>query len=135
MLEYLQENSIITLISRSDIDWPALATLLENFPRLPIILLDTGYRADRYLFPLLERHPSLCFDTATYLASRQLETYVERHGPDQVVFGSRLPLYTPASALGVLATARISDSDRLQIAGGNLRRMVASARNSAGGHV
>jgi hypothetical protein len=125
LLEYLQDHSVVTLIARSDIEWPALAGLCENFPRLPLVLLDPGYRADRYLFPLLRRFPMLHFDSATYLAHRQLEAYVEHHGPNRVLFGSRLPLYTPASALGVLATARISESDRRAIAGGNLRRLLA----------
>jgi len=124
LLEYLQEHSVVTLIARSDIEWPALAALAENFPRLPLVLLDIGYRADRHLFPLLHRFPMLHFDSATYLAHRQLEAYVRQYGPDRVLFGSRLPLYTPASSLGVLATARISDSDRRAIAGGNLRRLL-----------
>ena len=127
LLEYLQEHAVVTLISRADIDWPALAALLENFPRLPLVLLDIGYRADRHLFPLLHRFPMLHFDSATYLAHRQLEAFIEQRGADRILFGSRLPLYTPASALAVLASARISDSDRLAIAGGNLRRLLARA--------
>lgn len=124
LFEYLQDYAVTTLISRSDIEWTALASLAENFPRLPIVLLDIGYRADRHLFPLLRRFPMLHFDSATYLAHRQLEAYVNRYGPERLLFGSRLPLYTPASAMAVLASARISDADRCAIAGGNLRRLL-----------
>jgi hypothetical protein len=130
LLEYLQSYSVITLIARSDIEWPALTSLAENFPRLPLVVLDPGYRADRYLLPLLRRFPMLHFDSATYLAHRQLEAFVEQHGADRILFGSRLPLYTPASALGVLATARISEADRRAIAGGNLRRLLIAAQAS-----
>jgi predicted TIM-barrel fold metal-dependent hydrolase len=94
------------------------------------VLLDIGYRADRYLFPLLRRFPMLHFDSATYLAHRQLEAYVEQHGPDRLLFGSRLPLYTPASSLAVLASARISDEDRRAIAGGNVRRLLSRAHSA-----
>ncbi|HKO18451.1 MAG TPA: amidohydrolase family protein [Acidobacteriaceae bacterium] len=124
MLEYLQDNAVLTLMVRNDVAWPDVVAVLENFPRLRLALLDTGYRADRYLFPLLDRFPNLYFDSATYLAHRQLETFVERRGPDRLLFGSRLPLFTPASSLGVLATARIADDDKLAIAGGNLRRLL-----------
>jgi hypothetical protein len=134
MLEYLQENQIVSLISRNDIGWSEVAVILENFPRLPLVLLDSGYRADRYLFPLLERFSSLYFDSATYLAHRQLESFVERHGSESLLFGSRLPLFTPASAIGVLASARISDSHKKAIAGGNLRRLLAAARRRAKVH-
>jgi hypothetical protein len=127
MLDFLQQNAIVTLIARSAIAWSDIATLLENFPRLPLVLLDTGYRSDRYLFPLLKKFPSLFFDSATYLAHRQLEYFVEKHGPDRILFGSRLPLFTPAAAMGVLASARIADSAKQQIAGGNLRQLLNCA--------
>jgi hypothetical protein len=128
LFEYLQENAVVTLISRSDFEWQPLALLAENFPRLPLVLLDIGYRADRHLFPLLRRFPMLHFDSATYLAHRQLETYVSQYGSDRLLYGSRLPLYTPASALGVLASARMPEADRRAIAGGNLRRLLAQSR-------
>ena len=128
MLEYLQSNSVVTLIARDAIDWESLVRLLESFPRLVVVLLDIGYRADHFLMPLLDRFPHLHFDTATYLAHRQLESFVDRRGADRMLFGTRLPLFTAASSLGVLATARISESDRLAIAGGNLRRLLAQAQ-------
>lgn len=128
LLAFLEDNAVITLIVAADIGWPGVATLLENFPRLPLVLLDTGYRADRYLFPLLDRFPVLHFDSSTYLAHRQLEAFIETRGPERLLFGSRLPLFTPASALGVLSSARVRDDDRLAVAGGNLRRLLAAAK-------
>lgn len=130
LFEYLEDHSVITLIARMDIDWDRLASLMDNFPQLVVVLLEPGYRADRYLFPLLERHPNLYFDSATYLAHRQLEAFVEQYGADHILFGSRLPLYTPAASLGVLASARMPDEARLAIAGGNLRRLLAGCRNA-----
>jgi len=127
LLEGLQERSILTLIAREDIEWDSLASLLQNFPRLPILLLETGYRADRYLFPLLNRHANLYIDTSTYLAHRQLESFVDQFGPGQLIFGSRLPLYTPGTTLAVLATARISEDAKLAIAGGTLRQLLGRA--------
>lgn len=132
LCEYLEEYSVITLIARGDISWGLLVSLMEAFPRLVLVLLDVGYRADRYLFPLFKRFPHLYFDSATYLAHRQLEAFVEQHGPDRLLFGTRLPLYTPAAALGVLASARIPEESRKAIAGGNLRRLLAKCRNQPG---
>lgn len=129
LLDFLQQRELVTLIASADLGWDDLVTLLENFPRLPLVVLETGYRADRYLFPLLKRFPTLHFDSSTYLAHRQLEAFVESHGPDRILFGTRLPLYTPAASLGVLASSRISDAERLAIAGGNLRRLLAASQN------
>jgi hypothetical protein len=124
LLELLQSKQVLTLVAREDLPWNDIADLLESFPRLPLVLLDTGYRADRFLLPLLQRFPSLYFDSATYLAHRQLESFVERFGPDRILFGSKLPLFTPASSLAVLATARMGMAARAAIAGGNLRRLL-----------
>ena len=131
LFEYLQSHHVVTLVAREDIDWEPLVALLENFPRLTLVLLDLGYRSDHYIVPLLKRFPGLHFDSATYLAYRQLENFVDRSGGERVLFGSRLPLFTPATALGVLASARIPDEARLQIAGGNLRRLLGAAQNGA----
>lgn len=128
LLSFLQESAVITLVVVADVGWPGAASLLENFPRLPLVLLETGYRADRYLFPLLDRFPTLHFDSSTYLAHRQLEAFIQTRGPERVLFGSRLPLYTPASALGVLSSGRIRTADRLAVAGGNLRRLLAQTK-------
>ncbi len=124
LFDFLQQNQILAVIAHEDLEWDSLAQLVENFPRLRVLLLETGYRADRYLFPLLRRFATLYFECSTYLAHRQLESFVERWGPDRLVFGSRLPLYTPGAALAVLGSARISDQARLAIAGGTLRQLL-----------
>lgn len=128
LFEHLQDTRALVLISRTEIEWNDLAALLEHFPRLKMLLLDIGYRSDRYLFPLLERFSGLHFDSSNYVSHRQLEWYLDRFGPDRLVFGSRLPLYTPGAALTVLGTARIKDSTRLAVAGGNLRRLLREAQ-------
>ncbi len=127
LFEQLQDSQALVLISRPEIEWNDLAELLDNFPRLRVLLLDVGYRSDRYLFPLLARFSGLHFESSNYVGHRQLESYVERVGPDRMLFGSRLPLYTPGAALTVLGTARIAGSARLAIAGGNLRRLIGES--------
>jgi len=52
---------------------------------------------------------------------------VDQFGPDRAIYGSRLPLYTPGTALGVIASARIRDEAKIAIAGGNLRRLLRPA--------
>jgi hypothetical protein len=126
LFEFLQAHSTLTVFQREDIAWDSLAQLMSDFPRLPVLLLETGYRADRYLFLLFRKYPNFFIDTSMYMAHRQLESTVERFGPDHLVFGSRLPLYEAGAALAVLATSRIPDTARLAIAGGNLRRLFGS---------
>lgn len=127
LFEHLQHNRTLVLISRPEIEWDDLSLLLGNFPHLRVLLLDVGYRSDRYLFPLLEQFSDVYFDSSTYVSHRQLEWYLNHFGPDRIVFGSRLPLYTPAAALTVLGTARIPAPVRLAVAGENLRRLLGES--------
>lgn len=124
LFEYLEAEAVLTLIEARSAGWEAFNSVLENFPRLKMLLLEPGYRADRHLFPLLKRFEHLYFDSSTYVAHRQLEAFVNKFGPERIVFGSQLPLYTPGAALAVLASARIPDDARLAIAGGTLRRLL-----------
>src|SRR6185437_2249224 len=48
LFEYLQANRVLTIISRPEIEWDAIAVLLQSFPQLKVLLLDIGYRSDRY---------------------------------------------------------------------------------------
>lgn len=125
LYEFLQAESVLTLIEALTAGWEAIHSILECFPRLKVLLLEPGYRSDRYLFPLLKRFEHLYFDSSTYVAHRQLEVFVDKFGPGRIAFGSRLPLYTPGAALAVLASARIPDEARLAIAGGTLRRLLS----------
>jgi len=127
LYEYLQERAMLMTVSREELEWNTLAAILQDFPKLRVLLLNVGYRSDRYLLPLLERFPGLHFDSTTYVAHRQFESFVQTHGPERILFGSRLPLYTAGAAIAVLATARISDEARLAVAGGNLRRLLGEA--------
>jgi predicted TIM-barrel fold metal-dependent hydrolase len=127
LFEFLSHLKTVAFISRRDIEWDGVAGILQDFPALRVVMLDIGYRSDRYLFPLLKRHSNLYFDSSSYLAHRQLEAFVERFGPERIVYGSRLPLYTPGASLAVVATARISDADKGAILGGALRRLLGAA--------
>jgi len=127
LYEYLQQRAILMTVSREELEWNTLAAILQDFPKLRVLLLNVGYRSDRYLLPLLERFAGLYFDSTSYVAHRQFESFVQNHGPERILFGSRLPLYTPGAAMAVLATARIPDDARLAIAGGNLRRLLREA--------
>lgn len=124
LFEYLEEHFILAVVAKEEIDWDTLARLLQNFPRVSFLLLETGYRAERFLGPLLKSCPNLYFDSSTLLAHRQLETFVEQFGYEHIVYGSRLPLYTPGATLAILATSCISDDAKRAIAGDTLRRIL-----------
>ncbi len=48
-----------------------------------------------------------------------------RFGAERLLFGTRLPYFTPGSAIGMLSYAGISEAERTRIAGDNLRNLLA----------
>jgi len=51
---------------------------------------------------------------------------VSEVGPDRIVFGSNAPLRYFASSYLSVTTAGVSDNDRANILGGNIRRVLAA---------
>ena len=122
-----RDKSVLTLISRPEIEWDAIATLLENFPRLNVLLLDIGYRSDRYLFPLLKNF-RICISTArcTWLIDNWSGTW-STSGPIAWYLAAdyrsiRQPRHSWRSEQHAFRTPA-----RLAVAGENLRRLIGES--------
>ncbi len=124
LLAELERRRIPAFLRPSLAGWEELAAVLQAHPRLPVVATHTGYRADRYLYPLARRCPRLYVETSTYVGHRQLEEFARNFGAGRLLFGTNLPYYTPGAALAVLAYARLSDADRARVAAGNLLRLL-----------
>ena len=124
LLAALERRRIPVFLRPAPSGWDEVATLLEAHPGLNVVVTHTGYRADRYLYPMARRYPRLFVETSTYLGHRQLEEFARTFGADRLLFGSNLPYYTPGASMSVLAYARLNDDERARIAGGNLRKLM-----------
>ncbi len=121
LLARLERRRIPVFLRPSLLGWEEIAAVLEAHPALPVVLTHTGYRADRYIYPLARRHARLFVETSMYVGHRQLEEFARNLGAARLLFGTNLPYYTPGAAVAVLAYARLTDADRRRVAGGNLR--------------
>ena len=127
LLESLQRGRVPLFIDQEEIDFDALHQLCRGYPNLPLVLSNVGYRCDRFLYPLCEEFSNLYIELATYCTHGGIETLTERFGAERLLFGTRLPYFTPGSAIGMLSYANISPADRQLIAGGNLRNLLKRA--------
>lgn len=124
LLAALERRRVPVFLRPSLVGWEEVTAVLEAHAALPVVVTHTGYRADRYIYPLARRHPSLFVETSMYVGHRQLEEFARNFGAARLLFGTNLPYYTPGAAVAVLAYARLSDSERERVASGNLRALL-----------
>lgn len=128
LLRALEERGVPLLLHIEETDWEDIAAMLGAHPRLPVIILGTYYRMDRYMYPLWEQHENLYLEANTYGVFRGIEAVCEHFGADRFVFGTGLPELEPGGPMAQLTYAEISDEDKRQIAGGNLKRLLGGER-------
>jgi predicted TIM-barrel fold metal-dependent hydrolase len=129
MLGALAANGLPLFVDADALDWNTLHELCCDYPHLPLVLCGLGYRADRYLYPLLARFDNLYVELSGYYGCRAIEVLVDRFGPRRALFGTRLPVFSPGSAIGMLNYAGIEPEARRWIAGDNLRHLLHCDRD------
>lgn len=127
LITELETRRVPVLLDQDEADWPTVAALLAAHPALRLVLIGGTYRSARVLYPLLERFSGLHVEISGLQAHRALDDLVSHGWAERLLFGSRMPLYTPGSALAAVAYADARDEARRLIAGGNLRRLIQEA--------
>jgi predicted TIM-barrel fold metal-dependent hydrolase len=127
LVSEFEARRVPILLDQDEADWSEIAALLDAHPDLRVVLIGGSYRADRFLFPLFARHRHLYVEISGYQQHRGLEAAAAAGFADHLLFGSRAPSYTPASALATVHYAAVSETDRAKIAGETLRALLAES--------
>ncbi|HUT90600.1 MAG TPA: amidohydrolase family protein [Thermoguttaceae bacterium] len=125
LLRSLQSMRIPLFVDQEQVDWDTVHEVCERYSELPLVLTNVGYRVNRYLYPLWEKYANSYIELSNYCGHRAIEELVGRFGAERLLFGTRLPYFTPGSAIGMLSYAGISEAERKRIAGDNLRNLLA----------
>jgi hypothetical protein len=128
LLAALSRKRVPLFIDFDEINWETVHNICERYPNLPLVLTNVGYRIDRYLYPLFERFRNLYIEISGYCSAGGIEETVRRFGAKKLLFGTRLPFFTPAAAVSMVLYSKISDSEKRLIAGENLRRLLEEVR-------
>ena len=108
--------------------WDGVYRLMRHFPRLPLILTETGcWGQDRYFRPLMKTYARFFISTNRLETAGQLKSIVDRVGFKHLVFGSGLPRNYPGGYVLSLNRAGIGEEARAAIARGNLERLLKEA--------
>ncbi|MHB0938465.1 MAG: amidohydrolase family protein [Armatimonadota bacterium] len=102
-----------------------VAGLAKRYPRLPLIVAESGYRQQRILLPLLETFPNVYLSTGNnYIVYKGIEQLVERGLTERLLFGTGFPASEAMSAVTQLMYAEISEEQRQLIGAGNMDRLM-----------
>lgn len=135
LFSILEEHRIPLLIdfgithyseSESRIPWNNIYELCKDYRSLPIILLRVGGNVNRKLFPLLSKFENLHIDISYYISNDGLEIICEEFGANHLLFGTGMPVYSPAGPLSMLIYSGISAKEKKAIGSENLKRLLNS---------
>jgi predicted TIM-barrel fold metal-dependent hydrolase len=101
--------------------------IARDYPNARIILGHSGVtlKGCEEAIGVARRHDNLYLDTGCSQPHfGMIERFVAEVGADRVLFGSDMPLLEPAAQLGRIAYAKIRDSEKAMIFGGNLKRLL-----------
>ncbi len=124
LLATLEETRIPTLIEMDQTSWDELDDVARRHPGLRLVALRVGYRADRMMYPVLERRARIFIETSNYVGHRAIEHFVDTFGAGRLVFGTAAPVFAPGGAVAPVLYAEVDEAAKSAIAGGNLRRLI-----------
>lgn len=129
LLAALESRRVPVQVPLGEIAVDDLWRALNTYPRLPVVLMEVGYRANRLLYPLLARFPNLCLSIAPrYSVHRGIEDVCARFGAERLLFGSGFPAREAGAAVAALTYAMISEREKRLIGSENMRRVLAAVQ-------
>jgi uncharacterized protein len=131
LLAALQDRKIPLLLSYQKVDWDHLYLVLQDFPDLPIILLEVPRLGrNRMIEPLLERFSQLylCL-SSSFSVHKGFRDLCDRYGSSRWVFGSNYPTYESGAAVTSLMYAGLTTEEIEAIAHGNIERLLTEVKS------
>ena len=124
--EMIRERVPLVLL-HTDVEFEKMAELASAWPQLSIVIESGPLKILYYLAQvetLLAGHRNTFLCTYNFCNWLGLERLCGKGFGKRLLFGSHSPRYNPHAAMGPIALARLSWSQKSDIAGNNLRRLL-----------
>ncbi|MCL2518946.1 MAG: amidohydrolase family protein [Oscillospiraceae bacterium] len=121
---FLVSRNMPLFISESQAPSTDLIPLLEAFPSLNVVILDTSWGTNRRLFPLLERYKNLHFEISSNQANDIIEITKKHFGIERVLYGTAWSKKSMGALKSLVEYADISEADKDLAAHGNACRLL-----------
>jgi len=128
LLSAMERRRLPLILQHSEQGWAEIRSLCLAHPALPVLVEGTGKKIlydNRVFYQLLADCPNFHLELHNLTNYLGVEDIVSRFGADRLIYGSYAPVNEPAAAQMVVTHARVSDGAKKQIAGGNIRRLIA----------
>lgn len=127
-LALLAEMKIPLYLSPKD-GFEPIYSVLKEFPELTVILYNIGWwPSARYVYPLLNRYRNVYFETGDFSMMHGIEDVCARFGSERLLYGSNFPTNNMAGSICCLEMARIHQSEKENIAHGNMERLLSEVK-------
>lgn len=128
LLSELESRRLPLMVDLGQTSYDEVNRVCIDHPDLPLIMSDVAYRSDRYIYPLLKANRNLRLETSKYQTHRGIESVCGQLGPERLIFGSGTPALLPGPMAMTVRYAKIPDSHREMILGGNLEQLMKGVR-------
>lgn len=106
------------------LDAGVIAALVERHPKVNWILAGVNYLHELQMAEaMMRRFPGVHLETSCIMGFEALRGLVERHGAERILFGSAAPMQHRGAGVEKILRAKISESAREAILGGNAERL------------
>ena len=125
---FVDPNIELNHLGWDETDWDALVRLAKQFPALPIVAAEGRMRSsNRAIYQAMDLCPNLYVELSGFWVHHGIEFVTREFGSDRLLFGTRMPVREVGGTIMQVKYADISDAAKRNIAGDNLRRLLARA--------
>jgi len=110
--------------SATNLNWEEVFAICEAFPKLPVVLIREGGTTQRILYGQWQHYPNLYLETSYLQIPECLDYISQKFGAERLLFGTSMPIFDPAGPMSMIELSHLTSSQRAQIAGNNLRRLL-----------
>ncbi|MHB9025764.1 MAG: amidohydrolase family protein [Armatimonadota bacterium] len=131
MWEFANERRLYALIHRVAADFSELEALAPRYPRITWVVAHCGsdFATADGVIACMRKHANVYAElTLTPVPAGIVEYLVAAVGEDRVLYGSDLPMRDPRQQLGWVVYARLNETAKAKILGGNARRIIDACR-------
>lgn len=109
---YIAGKGLPLMADAEEIDWQDLSGVLEAFKDLKIVLCNTYWNQNRYVFPLMDKYQNLYVDISANQASDILERCKKHFGIERVLFGTNYPNKVMGGLKALIEYSELSEEDK-----------------------
>lgn len=123
------ERLRIPLILSPEHGYEYIYSVAREFPKLPVIVNNYGpWSHLRLWYPLMRGCKNVYFEIGDLETDGAIEEINHKFGCAQLLFGTEFPVNNMGGAIAMLMSSGISESDRANIAHGNIERLLGEIR-------